>query len=62
MGLDDYRLLKLEEVLSLCAISKSNLYRKLERDEFPRPVRTGPRSVAWRQYELAAWLEGLPPT
>ena len=62
MQLDDYRLVKREEVLSLCAISKSNLYKMIEREEFPRPVRIGPRAVAWRQSDVTTWLKDRPPT
>ncbi len=62
MQLDNYRLVKREEVLSLCAISKSNLYKMIEREEFPRPVRIGPRSVAWRQSDVATWLQDRPLT
>ena len=62
MGLEGYRLLKIEEVLSLCAMSKSNLYKMIERGDFPRPVSIGPRSVAWRQSDVASWLKDRPPT
>ena len=57
MGLEDYRLLKIEEVLSLCAMSKSSLYKMIERGEFPRSVRIGHKSVAWRQSDIVNWLE-----
>ena len=39
------RLLRLDEVLELCGISRSELYRQMAEKKFPRPVRVGVRAV-----------------
>ena len=49
---DDYRLLRLREVLHLCGISRSALYEMVSRGAFPQLVQIGVRSVGWRQREI----------
>ncbi|PML78143.1 helix-turn-helix transcriptional regulator [Enterovibrio norvegicus] len=51
------RLLKRPEVLKICGISKSTLYRMIASEEFPSQVSiSGKRSVGWRLSEIEAWL------
>lgn len=51
------RLLKLPAVCNATALCRSSIYQ-LERDgQFPRRVAIGPRSVAWKEDEIAAWIE-----
>lgn len=37
----------------------TTIYRKMKAGTFPQPVRVGRRRVAWRESDIAAWLEGL---
>lgn len=37
--------------------SRSALYRAMDDDGFPRPVRIGRRAVAWVEAEVQAWLD-----
>lgn len=51
------RLLKLRSVCDMTALCRSSVYQ-LERDgQFPKRVAIGPRSVAWKEDEIAAWIE-----
>ena len=59
--LDEFRLLRLPEVLRLCGISRSALYEMIARGDFPRPVRIGSRSVGWRLRDIRTWLDNRPP-
>ncbi|UTW11981.1 AlpA family transcriptional regulator [Marinobacterium rhizophilum] len=62
------RLLRLPEVMYLTALSRSNLYRKIQAGTFPAAARTGSNSVAWVEEEVLAWIQariderGLPDT
>ena len=56
------RLIRLEEVLSYTGLSRSELYRKIQVGEFPRPVRVGKRAVRWRESEVEEWIEERPRT
>lgn len=61
MTLDEPRLIKITEVLRLCAISRSALYEKIAQGTFPQPVRVGERAVAWRQSDVLDWIASRPP-
>ena len=39
--------------------SMSWIYRAEASGEFPKRIKTGPRSVAWRGDEVQEWLDGL---
>lgn len=54
------RLLRLKSVCDVVTLSKTSIYDRLARGEFPQPVRIGNRNVAWREADIAAWIDGLP--
>lgn len=37
--------------------ARSTIYGWMEKGEFPKPVRLGGRTVAWRTADLEAWAE-----
>lgn len=51
------KMMKAGEVTALTRRSRSSLYDDMERGAFPKPVKLGPRSVAWIASEVEAWLE-----
>ncbi len=53
-------LLPRREVEALTSMSCSMIYRAMERNEFPRPVRIGPSAVRWRRDDIMAWIESRP--
>lgn len=58
MNLDKIdRLLRLEEVLHITGLSRNTIYRRIRERSFPRQVKLGPNSVAWRQSDIAKWVE-----
>jgi prophage regulatory protein len=48
--------LKFSQFCAITALPRSTLYRKIAHDEFPRPVRLGKNSVAWRSDEVQNWI------
>ena len=48
------------EVEKMVGLSRSTIYDKMTKGEFPRPVRTGAKAVRWRASEITAWVDGLP--
>ena len=50
------QLLRLKQVRSITGLGRSTIYRWMEAGRFPKPVRLGPRSVAWIDYEIEAWV------
>ncbi|MFC6672526.1 helix-turn-helix transcriptional regulator [Marinobacterium aestuariivivens] len=51
------QLLKRTEVEKRYCLSRSTIYRLMDEGLFPRPVRLGSRSVAWKESDLEQWLE-----
>jgi prophage regulatory protein len=50
------RILRLKKVLDRTGLSRSTLYRKIERRTFPRQVRISERCVGWREGDVEGWL------
>jgi prophage regulatory protein len=50
------RLLRQTEVTARTGMSRSTLYAKIERGEFPEPVRLGSRFSRWREEDVADWI------
>jgi prophage regulatory protein len=51
------RLIRLAELLARTGLSRSTLYRLEADGQFPRRVKLGKRSVAWRESQLLEWIE-----
>ena len=52
----DCRFISIHEVKRRTSLSKTQVYRLMGRDRFPRPAPLGPRRVAWVEEEVAAWM------
>ncbi|MCU6501542.1 AlpA family phage regulatory protein [Rugamonas sp. A1-17] len=50
------RLIKIGEVLKICALSRSWVYAAIRNHEFPAQVKQSKRSVAWSQKEVLEWV------
>lgn len=52
---------RLPDVLRFAGFkSRSHLYVLAKTGKFPKPVKIGPNSIAWRRSELEAWANNLP--
>lgn len=51
------RILRLPSVRERTGLSRSNIYAKISRKEFPAAVSLGARAVGWIEAEIEAWLE-----
>lgn len=62
------RILRRREVEHRVGLSRSTLYYRMQRGEFPQPVQLGPRAVGWREADVDEWIrsravcttEGVP--
>jgi prophage regulatory protein len=50
------RILRLREVRDRTGQPTSVIYDQMSREEFPRPVPIGPRSVGWVEHEIETWI------
>lgn len=51
------KFMRLPAVIEHTGLSRRTIYRKMEAGEFPQSVRLGPQAVAWRESEVARWME-----
>ncbi|RWC25955.1 MAG: AlpA family transcriptional regulator [Mesorhizobium sp.] len=45
------------EVERLTGLSTSSLYERMQAGQFPKPIRIGPKAVAWDAEEISEWQE-----
>lgn len=54
-------LLTYAEVLKLTGIrSRSTIFERVQRGEFPAPLKISPGYVRFRESEILAWIDSLP--
>jgi prophage regulatory protein len=58
-SIDEAGLLRLPQVLSLVPVSRSSWWQGCRDGRFPRPIRLGPRTTAWRARDILALIESL---
>ncbi|MEZ8882513.1 AlpA family transcriptional regulator [Vibrio sp. 10N.222.54.F6] len=51
------RFLKIKEVITKTALSRSSIYRKMSEGSFPKPVPIGERAVAWVDSDVEEWMK-----
>lgn len=49
-------ILRLPDVKKCTGLSRSTIYAKLGKSEFPAPIVLGPRCVGWLEAEVQAWI------
>jgi predicted DNA-binding transcriptional regulator AlpA len=49
--------LRLPQVLEIIPVGKSTWWAGCKNGRFPRPVKPGPRTTAWKAEDIAALLE-----
>lgn len=54
------RLLRRREVEQETGLSRTSIYRLMDQGQFPRPLRTGARAVAWPTAAIEAWKASRP--
>lgn len=52
----ELKLLRLREVLQLIPLSRATIYRRMADGTFPKALKLGERTVAWRYTDIAAYI------
>ncbi len=55
--MNEKRLLTTREVMALTGRSRTSIYMDIRAGRFPRPIKTGLRSVRWIAEDIESWLE-----
>jgi len=48
---------RLRDVMRICALSRSTIYRRIAEGRFPSPVHLGGRASGWPRAALEQWVE-----
>ncbi len=51
-----YKILRLPALKELTGLSRSTLYLRISKNEFPAPISLGGRAVGWLEEDIENWL------
>jgi len=51
-----YKILRLPVVKDVTGLSRSTIYLRISRNEFPSPISLGGRAVGWLEKDVENWL------
>lgn len=51
-----HKILRLPTVKSLTGLSRSTIYLRISKNEFPASISLGGRAVGWLEQDINAWL------
>lgn len=51
------RILRRPEVERRTGLSRSTIYLYVQRGDFPRPVKLGPKAAGWRESQIDQWID-----
>lgn len=54
-------LLRLIDVREITKLGSSTIYRKIADGSFPKPRKLSENCVRWKQSDIKAWIDQLPP-
>lgn len=52
-----HKVLRLPAVKTCTGLSRSTIYLRISRGEFPQPISLGPRAVGWLEEDINRWLD-----
>jgi len=50
-------ILKINEVVKKCHMSRATIYKKAKEGTFPKPIKLSERSSGWIESEINEWIE-----
>ncbi|WP_281015975.1 AlpA family transcriptional regulator [Minwuia sp. IMCC3077] len=51
------KLIRRQEVEAMTGLCRSTIYLLMKRDQFPKSIKVGERSVRWDQSEVNNWID-----
>lgn len=52
-----HTILRLPTVINRTGLSRSSIYLRISKNEFPPPISLGSRAVGWLEKDINDWLE-----
>ncbi len=54
------RVLRMREVMQRIGLSRSTIYKLMENDDFPKPMKLGSQAIGWRDGDIENWIASRP--
>ena len=54
--MEGFYFLRMPEVIKKTGLSRSTIYMRISTGTFPKGVKLGERSVAWRSSDISEWM------
>ena len=55
------KFLRLPSVIDKVGLSRSQIYKLIQRGDFPEPVKIGPKISVWIEEQLEMWMDTQVP-
>ena len=55
------KFLRLPSVIDKVGLSRSQIYKLIQRGDFPEPVKIGPKVSVWIEEKLEMWMDAQVP-
>jgi len=55
------KFLRLPSVIDKVGLSRSQIYKLIQRGDFPKPVKIGPKISVWIEEKLEMWMDAQVP-
>jgi len=52
-----HKIVRLPEVKGLTGLSRSSIYLRMSKDQFPKSISLGGRAVGWFESDIQSWLD-----
>lgn len=52
-----YKILRLHEVIEQIGLSRSTIYLRMSKGEFPKSITLGERAVGWNSEDINQWVD-----
>ena len=56
----DVKILRLPDVLEMIQLSRTTIYRLIQKGDFPKPGKLGKRANRWKNTDIEEWIENRP--
>jgi len=54
------QILRMREVIQRIGLSRSTIYKLMENNDFPKPMKLGAQAIGWRDTDIEQWIANRP--
>ena len=54
------QILRMRDVIKRIGLSRSTIYKLMENNDFPKPMKLGSQAIGWRDADIEEWIQKRP--